>query len=54
MSEYTVVTSVDQIKTHCPKCGKYLHGTYAKEISVYFVWCTTFKCRWCDVYFLMR
>ena len=54
MSEYNVVTSVDQIAVKCPKCGKYLKGTYAKEISVYFVWCRNLKCMWCEEYFLMR
>ena len=54
MSEYKVVLSVDEIATKCPKCGRSLAGTYAKEIFVYFTWCKKVGCSWAEVYFIMR
>jgi hypothetical protein len=51
---YKVVRKVDEIATHCPKCGKPLQGCFSKDISSYFVYCKSWGCLWAEYYFLMR
>lgn len=52
---YTVVKTVDEIKTRCPKCEKNLRGTWSSKYHIYAVWCNTPSCKlWGDIYFVMR